>query len=86
MTGAPEPFHERSRVGALSDEQRRAGMAEVVESQRGRGKSCPHRRWFEHATVEVRVAQRATLRGREHEGVRVLGSFGHVLGQLVTQD
>jgi len=72
-------------VGALGDEQGRAGVPQIMEAD-GCRQPSPSQGRAEDALVEVVVPQRPTLRRGEHEPIRVAGPAGRVHGQVVVEE
>lgn len=76
-----ESFHDRPRVRALRDEQRRARVPQIVEPEALRDTRSPHRR-LEVAAVEGVVPHRPTALTREHQVVLPERPRPDVLGEL----
>jgi hypothetical protein len=72
-------------AGALADQQARAGMPQVMDSQGSGQASSPGGR-LEVALGELRLPQRPTLRHREHQIARCVGPVGQVGADLLTQE
>jgi hypothetical protein len=82
--GMAELRLDRLDTRALGDEQARAGMAKIVESQ-PMGKSHPGHRRLEDASDELLLPQRTTLRRGEHQIIGTMRPPGQVGSELVGQ-
>jgi len=80
----PKMRLDRLGVSTLGDEQRRAGVPQIVKADLLR-QARASQRWAEQPAVEVVMPERPAPRGSKHERVTVTRPAGQIVGQLAAE-